>query len=493
MSLSPEKIPPYNEQAERAVLGSVLMDHARVLMYLRGKIQLSPDELYVPQHKTLLRELYALDDEGKTFDILIFQTFLKERGTLESCGGEAYLEQLIDDTPTAAHAEHYANLVRDKYLLRCLREQARSIVEACDFTAGDSGKTILGNAVSSMSGLSQYVESPKLKNVEVFDAVMARFEHIHARRTKGEAVPLLGLETPFSRLNELYCGLQPGLHFIGGPPSTGKTTFTEQTVEFIASTQGPVTIFSLDDTREDWIQRSIARIANVSLSKLHHGFATARDIERARQDARQAIEQLPIQFVEDARTVEQQCAIAKMHRAKYGTVLFTFDYVQIIGTEENTGRMQEREVIDVVCGKLKFLWQDLKLPLVVLSQVQRENYKNDSNPRKASMADLFGGASLEHTASSALILKGLKPDDLPAQPIDSTGYNHKYPIAAHVVKNKKGPKDQCIPLWLHPSYFRFDNTPKYRKGNSVFHMTWEEDIAFQNGGGLPAGGAPCTP
>lgn len=167
MSLSPEKIPPYNEQAERAVLGSVLMDHARVLMYLRGKIQLSPDELYVPQHKTLLRELYALDDEGKTFDILIFQTFLKERGTLESCGGEAYLEQLIDDTPTAAHAEHYANLVRDKYLLRCLREQARSIVEACDFTAGDSGKTILGNAVSSMSGLSQYVESQAEKRGSV--------------------------------------------------------------------------------------------------------------------------------------------------------------------------------------------------------------------------------------------------------------------------------------------------------------------------------------
>jgi len=299
-------------------------------------------------------------------------------------------------------------------------------------------------------------------------------------------VPLLGLATPFGRLNELLCGIQPGLHFIAAPPNAGKTCVEGQLSEFVASTSGPVLRIYLDDTHDDAMARSASRIGGVSLNKLQHGHIQPNDMKKIKDEVRPIIEAMPMYIREDVESVEQIAVMARLYKAKYGIVMLTVDYVQIVDVESEERLMLERDRLAFVCKKLKKLWKELRIPILVLSQVQRENYKGDSNPRMASMSELFGGAVLEHTASTVSILKMLKDTDVAPQPLDSTGYSMKYPVAWHLVKSKHGPKGM-IPLWFYPKYFKFMETPSYVKSSGkvpqIYWKLWEEQLADERNNG----------
>lgn len=245
--------------------------------------------------------------------------------------------------------------------------------------------------------------------------------------------------------------------------------------EYVAFGEGPVLRVYLDDTHEDAIGRSCSRIGGVALGKLQHGFANNQDLQKLVDDVRPMLGKMAMYLHEDVETVEQICTLARLYKAKFGIRLLAVDYAQIVDTEADDRYMQERDRLAHVCAKLKRLWKELRLPILLLSQVQRENYKGDANPRKATMADLFGGAVLEHTASSVLILKTLSADDIAPQPIDADGYSFKFPVAAHLVKNKHGPTGM-VPLWFYKKYFRFENTPTFMKGNVREYMTWEQQL-----------------
>lgn len=485
MSDRVDRVPPHSAEAEGAVLGCALLEPERVLPLLRGGLRMGQEWFYHAPHGIVWEALCQMQDAGHAIDLVTFCQFLRDRGAMEQAGGTSAVEGLVSDAMSAAHAQHYAEIVREKWLRRESLGAGQRLVEQ-SFFSDQPALSILGDAALRVSEIAGRIESPKVRHGEIVDEMAQRFEYASARREKGEEIPLLGLDTGFHRWNDIYCGLQPGLHFIGGAPSAGKTTLAEQVAQGIALKGKPVTMFYRDDTVDDYVMRSVSRMAGVSLWKLQHGFASQRDLAKVRE-ARAVIDALRMEIVEDHSTVEEMCATAKFHRAKYKTELFVADYVQIIETSVDARYLQERQVLSVVCAKFKQLWKELRVPVVALSQVQREHYKEDADPRKASMSDLFGGAGLEQTATSALVLKRLKPDDIPPQPLDETGYNHKFATAAHVVKNKRGPKDCVVSLWFEPSYFRFTQTPRYMKGNSRFSMTWEEQLAFECRGEQPAG------
>ena len=481
------RVPPHSLEAEEAMLGCVLLEPEKVLPVLRGGFRVEQEWFYVPQHRVIWEGLCQMQDAGHAIDLVTFPQFLKDRMVLDQAGGARVIENLVGDALTTAHTTHYAQIVREKWLAREAVDAGRSLVEQAYF--GDKpALSMLGDCALRVAEIAGRIEQPRVKHGEIVDELAGRFEYAAERRSKGEDVPLLGLDTGFHRWNDVYCGLQPGLHFIGGAPSAGKTTLAEQVAQSIALRGEPVTMFYRDDTADDYVMRSISRMAGVSLWKLQHGFASQRDLAKVRE-ARGVIDALRMEIIEDHATVEEMCATAKFHRAKYKTKLFVADYVQIIETSVDARYMQERQVLGVVCARFKQLWKELRVPVVALSQVQREHYKDDADPRRASMADLFGGAGLEQTATSALVLKRLKDDDLPPQPLDETGYNHKYATAAHVVKNKRGPKDCLIPLWFEPSYFKFTQTPRFMKGTTRYSMTWEEQLAYEIRQELPTG---CT-
>lgn len=476
---APERVPPYSEEAERGVLGSIMVDQD-CLHDVRGRIKLTPEMFYVPSHRAVLDTMYAMADESDVVDMITLGQRLKDANVLEKMGGVVALERIVDSTPTSAHVEYYAQIVKQKYTTRAFIQLLRAGLEdAYSYPEIDKTMSKTANALNDLTHGRIEIER---SNVEVFDELMKRWEHAHERRVNGEEAPLLGLKTPFGRLDDLLCGLQPGLHFIAAPPNAGKTCVEGQLSEYVASTEGAVLRFYLDDTHEDAIARSASRIGGVALAKLQHGFATNRDLDKIREDVRPMIEAMQVYIREDVETVEQIQVLSRLYKAKHDIKLITVDYVQILDSEAAQRAQQERDRLAAVCTGLKRLWKELRLPIVVLSQVGRENYKADANPRKASMSELFGAAVLEHTASSVTILKTLKEDDVPPQPLDDTGHSHKHPVAMHLVKNKHGPKGMAC-LWFYPKYFKFENTPRIMKGNVPFYMTWEEHIE-QEGGAL---------
>ncbi len=475
-----EKIPPYSEEAERGVLGSVMVDN-QALHVLRGKYEITSEMIHLPANRIIFEMMCDMIEAGQIVDLLTMPQNLRDRGLLDVAGGDDYLIKLVDSTPTSAHVEHYAQIVRKKYKARLVIDALRAGLDAAWHT--DDIEVVISKAANKLHDISADQLVQDRSNLQVFDEQLARWEDAMRRRRSGDEVKLPGLETPFGRYNEILGGLQPGLHFVAAPPSAGKTSLEGQIAEHVAMHEGPVLRIYLDDTQDDAIGRACSRIGGVSLTKLQQGFADREDLEKIKNDVRPMMEKLPIHIVEDVESVEQICTLARLYKAKHGIVLLTVDYAQIVGTEEDDWGMQERDRLAHVCAKLKHLWKELRLPILLLSQVQRENYKQDSNPRAATMADLFGGAVLEHTASSVLIMKALKDDDIPPQPIDQDAHSFKYAVAGHVVKNKHGPQG-VVPLWFYRKYFRFENTRTKMLGNTRVYMTWEEQLEIEKDAGL---------
>lgn len=472
MSDAPVQVPPHSEESEAGIIGSILAE-PDCMHEVRAALKISPAMMYNPKHELVLEAMYELADSGSVVDTITLQTWLQKKNRLDDVGGLTGLLNFIELTPTSTHVRHYAAIVREKYRLRRFIGLMRHGLQRA-YHEEDTQKIVSQTANELHDITADQLEAPR-SNLEVFDHLMAQWELAHQRRMSKESVPLPGLATPFGRLNELLGGWQPGLHFVAAPPSAGKTSGEGQITEFTAMTAGPVLKFYLDDTQDDAIGRLASRHGGVSLPKLQHGHATKDDLDKLREDVRPIVENIPIFIREDVETVQQIQHISRLYKAKYGIVLITIDYVQIVDTDSETRWMQERDRLAQVCSGLKRLWKELRLPIVVLSQVQRENYKEDANPRQASMAELFGAAVLEHTASSVHILKKLKADDVAPQPIDRDGYSFKDPVAWHVVKNKHGPLGM-VPLWFYKKYFRFEQTPTKPKGNVVYYMDWKEHI-----------------
>jgi replicative DNA helicase len=480
----PDRLPAHSPEAEMSLIGSILVD-SNCLYELRGKYRVVPELFYDPRHSLVLAACYALVDSGRPVDMLTVQQWLSDTGKLDQVGGASALVQYVDAVPTAAHVRHYAEIVRQKARLRRFVNVCREALEGAYYDQ-DIDK-VMSKTANNLHDLAADDIIQERSNLDVLDEQIVQWEEAHARRVAGDLVTLRGLSTPYGRLNELLCGLQPGLHFIAAPPNAGKTCVEGQLSEHVASAHGPVLRIYLDDTHDDAMGRSASRIGGVSLAKLQHGYATGNDLKKIRDEVRPVIEAMPMYIREDVESVEQIAVLARLYKAKYGIVMLTVDYVQIVETEDEVRMMMERERLAKVCKSLKRLWKELRIPILVLSQVQREGYKGESNPRQASMGDLFGGAVLEQTASSVSILKMLKEDDIAPQPLDQTNYSFKYAVAWHLVKSKHGPKGM-IPLWFYPKYFQFRTTHKFVKSDgkmkNVYWETWEKDMERdRNAGG----------
>ena len=478
MSDAPARQPPYSEEAEAAILGSMMLD-ADFTTSVCVKADITAESFYFHQHRFLFEQIQALRGNGKPVDLVSVGQWLRDTGALESIGGDAFVEGLIDKTPTTQNAPYYADIVK-------AMERRRLFIDACrkgleDAYGLEDFDQLVSKHTNRVHDLSAHLFRQERSNREMIDALLERWKLAQQMRRNHDRVKLPGLTTPWGRLDEILMGLQPGLHMVGAPPSTGKTALENQLVHWVDAMHGPVLRIYLDDTHESAVARAACRIAGVSLAKLDNGHATNDDLEKIASDAAPIIAESRSFLIEDVETVEQVCALARLYKAKHGIVMLTVDYAQIIDSEDEDRFTQERERLILVCKKLKRLWKELRIPILLLSQVQREAYKvgadkkGAGNARKASMADLFGGAGLEHTANSIWILKMLPEDDVEPQAIDSDGRTFKFPIALHVVKNKNGPQGMVC-LWFLKNYFRFDSTMTHALGNVTYWNTWEEDV-----------------
>ena len=480
MTNEEERVPPYSEEAERAVLGSVLIDDhpARIFGLMTQARIAAPEAFYSRAHQVIFGAMQEMLAAGRPPDLLTLRQWLTDRGKLEDVGGALFLENLVDQLPTSAMAEYYIKIVREKFMRRRMIGWAYGILGDCR-KAEEDEQTILARHLAEGQAIGNDLLTESRSNADVLETLIQNWENAALLR-KGDEEHVPGLKTPFKRLNQVLGGIQPGMHFWGGKSSSGKTAMAINIIDWFAHQGHPGLLIQLDDTHEDAIGRIVAMRTRLSLPYLSQGFARHEQLERVKEEMRPLMAKLPIFIVEECPDVLEVRALAKFYQFKHKIEWLVVDYVQVLDADGNP-RDDERQRLGKIAKHLKRLWKELRIPVIVVSQTSK--FKDaDDNGRAADMSDLFGASELFHAATSVTIIK--RVTDVPEQGVPQTGdsYTKKIAVAVHVTKNKHGPKDQMVYFWMTPKYFMFDETDWIKEGTTNAHQaTWEEDIERNTG------------
>lgn len=392
---SGRRLPPCSEEAERGVLGSALIESNRVIELCSIK-SLSADSFYVPAHRLLFEQLMAMYQSARAIDLLTVGEDLKKCGQLDLAGGYAFLEGLIDSTPTSAHAEYYIDIVQQKHLLRRIISQAAEAIDHC-YTDEDA-EELLSRTEEAFFELSD----KKTASAEDWKNVVYK--------TAGQIIDgnILdnGVPTGFADLDKELRGLHnTDMIVLAARPSMGKTSLAMNIVEHAALGRGggkkhAVGVFSLEMSQEQLVRRMLYSRAGVPAWK---DFFSESDRTRISSAADQLGKASII--VDDSAGLDVMDLRARARRMKriYNVDLIVIDYLQLLADKRRSreGRQQETASIS---NSIKAMAKELKVPVLILSQLSRapEQGTRDGKPR---LSDLRDSGAIEQDADVVLLLQ----------------------------------------------------------------------------------------
>lgn len=392
------KLPPQNIEAEKSVLGSILIDKEsieRVIDLLR------PDDFYNRQHQLVYGAMMNLLEKNEPIDILTVSNKLEEDKELENAGGPAYLTSLLSFVPTSAHILNYAKIVHRKKILRDLIDASHRILEL-GYQEDESIDKILDQAEQKLFAVSQRSLTQEFTPLrEGLDEAFERIERLH----RGDGA-LRGLSTGFVDLDNMLAGLQKSdLIILGARPSLGKTTLALDIVRNVARKENvAVGVFSLEMSKDQVIDRILASEAGVGLWKLRTGHLSSsgdfNDFSKISL-ALDSLSKVPI-FVDDtpSPTVLQIRAMARRLRSKNNLGLLIVDYLQLVQPRSDIdGYVQQ---VTDVANSLKSLARELNIPIVAVSQLSRAvEARPDQKPR---LSDLRESGGIEQAADLVMFI-----------------------------------------------------------------------------------------
>jgi len=441
-----ERSLPYSEEAEKGVLGSILLESLRVLdlCYTRG---LTPEAFYVPAHREIFEAMTDMWRKGVLIDILTVAERLASTGKLERVGGRAYLERIVDSTPTAAHAEYYIDIVFQKYLLRSIIAKAREAENYC-YTTEENALSVLDKVEQMFMaiGSDRYGSTPSWKDA-IHDAIQ------HVEQILNSRTGLRGVSTGFLNIDKILQGLRPGeMIVLAARPGMGKTSLAMNIAENVALGKGDpegkkraVGIFSLEMAMETLVLRMLCSHAEVSLHKLTRGYISAQNDHAKLIEAANVLSQCPI-FLDDTGGLDvlELRARARRMKMKHDIQLLVIDYLQLLHAREyeRQGRQLETAYIS---GQIKAMAKELKIPVLVLSQLSRAPEHREGKPR---LSDLRDSGAIEQDADVVCLLRrpSLCQDDEEAE--------DQSLAIVEVAKHRNGPLGD-IKLNFEPEYTRF--------------------------------------
>jgi replicative DNA helicase len=388
-------LPQYLE-AERWILGAVInSNHLLLTLIEKG---LKSEDFFLDQHKKIYEAMISLDEAHSPIDLLTLSEFLHRQGKIEAAGGAAYLAALGDGMPRIANVEHYVRIVKEKSLLRNIIHTADRIQQ--DALAGeDEADEVLDRAESLIFQLAE--ERVRAGFVGVKELVTESFERLHRILTEGRRIT--GLSTGYNELDKLTSGLQDSeLIILAARPSMGKTALALNFAENIAvRSEEPraVGIFSLEMSKESLLLRMLAAVAQIDAHKFRTGHLGRQDWERMSQ-ALQRLSDSPL-WIDDSgsATVVEIGAKARRLKRDKGLSLIIVDYLQLISAR---GKFSNRnEEVSAISRGLKALAKELKVPVVVLSQLTRAPERED---RKPQLADLRESGAIEQDADVVMFI-----------------------------------------------------------------------------------------
>jgi replicative DNA helicase len=404
------KLPPQDIDSERSVIGAMMLEKDAVI---RVADVLSPDDFYDPRHAKIFNAVLELFEKAQPIDILSVTQKLKEKDLLKNVGGSAYLTDLINSVPTATHVSYYAQLVKQKRVLRDLVNTSSEITAKIFDSAGGDTDELLDEVEQRVFSISQ--KSRPQKFVLVKDDLKEAYERIE-KLHHGEK-GLRGISTGFDDLDHYLSGLQKSdLIILGARPSLGKTSLCLDIARHAAvKGNASVGIFSLEMSRDQIIDRLIASEAQVPLWKLRTGRLNTSE-ETEFEMIREALDRLSKvkMYVDDtpSANIIQLRSMARRLKAERGVDLLVVDYLQLIQPRISIDNMVQG--MTEVSRGLKSLARELQVPVLAAAQLSRAVEQRDVKiPR---LSDLRESGSLEQEADVVLFIYRKDRDKIDPSP-----------------------------------------------------------------------------
>jgi len=390
-SSTSENLMPFNLEAERAVLGSILLGDEESFTVLK------PSDFYRSQHGEIFAACLCLYEEGKPIDLITLSEALGDK--LQNCGGVSYISSLIETVPTASNGKHWAEIVKEKAEKREIGTKAYQIYQKC---LNDEPLNEI------LRSFDEVYTSPKEGIYALKDCANDVFEQI--KKTCEQKRPFSGLPTGFSYLDHLLNGFQGGdLIVIGARPSTGKTALALNFAVSIAQKGYPVGFFSLEMSISQLVIRILALLSKIEGNFIRSGRLEEKEIERL-MNSMAKLQDLPIYLNElTGLNCTELRFIAKKMRSKWNVQAFFIDYLQLISPPRVENRNQE---IEEITRRIKLLARELNVPFILLSQLNRK--LEERQDKRPVLSDLRDSGAIEQAADVVGFLypKGQEEVDL---------------------------------------------------------------------------------
>lgn len=443
-----DRVPPYSEEAERGVLGSVLLDFDRALN-LAVDNQITPETFYVPAHRSIYEAMLYMLGQGQAIDMLTLAAHLRSHDQLDAVGGDTYLDQLIDSTPTAAHAEFYIDIVRQKFLLRAVINCARDAETAC-YDGDQNADKLLSTVEQNFLDITENQHGQIIEWTNAVEEVMEHVERVfQTKRGIGSAV-----SSGFLNIDQRLSGLRAGeMIVLAARPSMGKTSLAMNIAEHVAlghndpEHQGhAVGIFSLEMSYVSLVTRMLCCHAEVPGFQLSQGYVSP-DFHRRLVQAASVLRKAPM-YMDDTGGLDvmELRARARRMKKKYGVELIVIDYLQLLNCREYARQGRQLET-SAISASLKAMAKELNLPVLVLSQLSRAPEQRDKEGRPR-LSDLRDSGAIEQDADVVLMLR--RPCKYPG----TEGSEDERLAIVDVVKQRNGPTGE-VRLNFEDTYTRF--------------------------------------
>lgn len=440
--MSDQQIENYDHSAERGVLGSALTDPLRVVPMMIGEYALTQEVFHEPKNANVWQAIKTLHDTDARagVDLLTVSDQLKQMQIYDDIG-PGYLRDIVDSTPTSAHAQHYAGIILKKFMIRKGIEQCRTIEHELPRQADP--ETYL------LKVPEKYIEIATriMKEIDLQEIAGEIKEQYRKFYDNGDS--LMWMDTGNRTLNEMLCGgLPPKYNLFAGRPSAGKTSFVDMLADYQAGIGNHVAYFTIDDDTEQKLTRMACRRAGVSLAKLNSKYA--RKNQRADfEDALEEVSRLPIHIDDRTFDIEQVASKARLWKAKYDIKLFCLDFIQNYEYHGTGKYLNDRERVTSCSRALFNLNKELRIPLAILSQFNREGASIDKPPTIQNIGD--SGKIDQDMFTCIALSKNAEYHE--ANPDVNESITRA--IRIEVLKHKFG-KTGWKPWWFHGPYFYFE-------------------------------------
>lgn len=450
------KIQPHNIEAEEAVLAACLLEGDEILTQC-VELKIDWDCFYKPNHQIFFKALQSLHHKGEVIHEISLAEALRKSNEFENVGGMVAINHITNRIETTAHFQYFADIVKEKATLRKLIRTATDIIEKA-YTESEDIETFLGTAEQEFFKISQDRVTESAQHIkEPIENAAALVEKLIKREHTG-----MGISTGLKDLDEMTYGFHPGqMIVLAARPSVGKTSLAMNFAEtaaipFPKKGQAHKTlVFSLEMTADDIAMRLLCCRARVNMKRLRDGFANEEE-QRALAESAQQIKNAPL-WLDDTSGIKITELRAKARRvhAKEPLGLVVIDYLQLIaGADPRAPR--EQQIADI-SRNIKGMAKELNIPVVVLSQLNRESEKEKRDPR---LSDLRESGAIEQDADVVFILHRPKKSN---DSEDDEGLVEGVPtgdveqLKLIIAKQRNGPVGD-IDLMFNRSYTRFENS-----------------------------------